>query len=725
MKMFDDVCNVASPRFWRPCTQLAALSTASLMLVAGCSDGHPSTAAPAEHHGQRLAKDSTTSNESNPGPNWRGLVQKRIANGEYRIRRRQDGEGFRAFNRAHGLRADFDAHAVRVSTSDGQGAAVALNMTEWGRAGALRASDPGHLAKGACVDETLVGPQGNCLKRLEIRHDGIIEWWHNQPAGLEQGWRIARRPAGHGELVIEVAVDGATVGVDAGEHDAQLVRPDGSKLRYAHLSATDATGRALRSHLAATPHGVAVHVDDDKAVYPVMVDPMLTTSAWMIEGDADALYLGIVNMAGDVNNDGYDDVLVGAPGYNSSTGRVFLFTGSATGLSTTPAWSADGPGTGSNFGAALAGAGDVNGDGFDDVIVAGPRTSSGKGQVNVYFGSATGPSATADWSLRGPQLAANFGHAVRGAGDVNGDGFDDVVITSPYYHDAHNAQGKAEVYLGGVGGLQSTPGWTALGIEGNEYFGTSADTAGDVNGDGFDDIVVGADGYYNSQGSLGAALVYLGSNTGLSATAAVTLTGQQVGHFGVRVTSAGDVNGDGFGDIAVSNDAYTVSGTQIGRVYIFLGSTNGVASVAGCTVDGTQDNTGFGDGLSAGDVNGDGLDDILVGARGYSNGQQGEGRVVAFMGNSSCVESTAAWSVESNAPNATLGASLSGTGDVNGDHFADIVVGAPRYENGQRNEGAAFLVPGRIQQPRSPGKRRHRPARRGQRRHHRRAGQRH
>jgi VCBS repeat protein/FG-GAP repeat protein len=154
-----------------------------------------------------------------------------------------------------------------------------------------------------------------------------------------------------------------------------------------------------------------------------------------------------IAVAGDVDRDGYADVLVG----ESKTGRAFLFCGSATGPLRYPSWAVAGQ-SNAAFGALVAPAGDVNNDGFADVIVTAPGL---EGTVYVYHGSSLGLSVTPDWSARGAIAA--------GAGDINGDGFADIIIGEPAAGVAGSGlgkQGRVAAYFGSRRGLSAKPAWT-------------------------------------------------------------------------------------------------------------------------------------------------------------------------------------------------------------------------------------------------------------------------
>ncbi len=286
-------------------------------------------------------------------------------------------------------------------------------------------------------------------------------------------------------------------------------------------------------------------------------------------------------------------------------GRVYLFLGSAAGLGTTPAWWVEGGSqcnaTYCNVGAGMAGAGDVNGDGYDDVIVGAARWNGGlydEGRVFVYYGSSTGLGTTANWSAEGNQYMAYYGWAVSTAGDINGDGYDDIIVGAGNFDHGQTNEGRTFMYLGSSTGLSCGAGcpvdataaaaWTFESDQNYAGPGTAVGAAGDVNGDGFDDVIVGAYQFDDTLSDEGKAWVFHGSPTGLGAPAWSAVGGQAGARFGSDAYTAGDVNADGYNDVIVGAYRHDNGQTDEGRAYVYLGSATGLASAPAWTTESTR-----------------------------------------------------------------------------------------------------------------------------------------
>ncbi|HSN77822.1 MAG TPA: integrin alpha, partial [Anaerolineae bacterium] len=438
-------------------------------------------------------------------------------------------------------------------------------------------------------------------------------------------------------------------------------------------------------------------------VYHGSAAGLAAAPAWTAESNqVNALFGGSVGTAGDVNGDGYADVIVGATYFDNGQtdeGRAFVYHGGAAGLSASPAWTAESNQADAYFGSSVGTAGDVNGDGYADVVVSATFYDAGQtdeGRAFVYHGGAAGLSASLAWTAESDQDSPFFGISVGTAGDVNGDGYADVVVGAHFYDNGQTDEGAAFVYHGGAAGLSASPAWTAESDQASARFGYSVGTAGDVNGDGYADVLVGAYRYDNGQTDEGAAFVYYGGAAGLSAAQVWTAESDQAdAQFGTSVGTAGDVNGDGYADVIVGAYFYDNGEADEGAAYVYHGGAAGLSAAPAWTAESDQASARFGGSVGpAGDVNGDGYADVIVGAYRYDNGQTDEGRAFVYHGGAAGLGALAAWTAESDQADAQFGLSVRTAGDVNGDGYADVVVGAYAYDNGQTDEGAAFVYHG-------------------------------
>ncbi|MBK6505303.1 MAG: FG-GAP repeat protein [Ignavibacteria bacterium] len=408
---------------------------------------------------------------------------------------------------------------------------------------------------------------------------------------------------------------------------------------------------------------------------------MNNTADVILVGEAAYNLFGFsVSSAGDVNGDGFSDVIVAAYGYYSNTGRAYIYFGGVA-MNNTADLIMTGEAIDSYYGVSVSTAGDVNGDGFSDVIVGASGITPEFGKAYIYFGG-TSMNNGEDVTMTGEQSTNYFGGSVSSAGDVNGDGYSDVIIGADGFI---SNTGKAYLFFGGTS-MNNTPDATMTGETTNNFFGRSVSTAGDVNGDGYTDLIVGA--FKNSSET---GRVYLYDYFMKNEIAPdMTMTGS-VPHarFGMSVASAGDVNGDGFSDVIVGADAYS---NYTGAAYIFFGGPS-MDNIADVTMSGTTFYDSFGFSVSsAGDVNGDGYSDVIIGAYGEFVFNSYTGRAYIFFGGPSM----------DNVPDVTMagetvggryGWSVSTAEDVNGDGYADVIVGALSYSS---SKGRSYIYFGGV-----------------------------
>ncbi len=549
---------------------------------------------------------------------------------------------------ALGARVAFDELGATVSGRDGS---LTLGLASFGRA-SQRAVDPTAPVVGAVV-AGLLGPDGIAARRLEYGHEGITEWFVGTPGGLEHGWTVDERPAGEGTLRFTLATDAEVLAVD--DESVELLDDGGQDWRYADLAAYDATGRPLDARFA-LDDSLVVEVDDAEAVYPIEIDPLLITADTTLTGPSANSYFGIaVANAGDVNGDGYDDVIVGASQASTLTGRAYVYHGSASGLSSTAASTLSGGNrTGSTpyygCGGRVTGGADLNHDGYDDVAMA---CVASQACVRVYLGSASGVSTTATATLTGV-AGTDYGSALAMMPSVDSDDYADLLVGAP---SASSSRGKAYLYAGKSSGISTTVSVTIDG--GVDYhLGFAVGDAGDVNADGYEDAVVTAPGYLLGAGR---ASVYYGSSTGLSTTSVTHLYGSALSVLGVSAAGGGDVNGDGYDDLAVGN--YAVSSSTTTYAYVFHGTAAGIDSTATTTLSGTGS---FGGVLAVlPDTDRDGYSDLAVGAPSNIS-------VSVYPGSASGVSTTAGTTLSESGSH--FGFAIAGA-DVNGDGYTDVAVG--------------------------------------------------
>jgi hypothetical protein len=443
-----------------------------------------------------------------------------------------------------------------------------------------------------------------------------------------------------------------------------------------------------------------------------------------------------VSGGGDVNGDNFDEIIVGAPyadGIGGDRGGAYLYRGSGAGPSATPDWSAYGNSNSDYLGYSVSFVGNLGGTPFDDVVIGAPYWLTPSGRLGaVQFRQGNGVTLSGVmWRQYGDHTNSFYGGSVDGAGDVNGDGWNDIVVGAPYqlenvrcpvlYGNPCSYNGRADVFIrtidhhissGNPELLQTTPTFIHYGDpNGYQYFGQSVSTAGDVNGDGLDDIVVGAPWWRSIGGwepfstSEGRAYVYLGSPSDISLSSDWSSVGmdQSQAWFGADLASAGDINDDGFDDVIVGSPGHDTVNIDAGRIYVYPGSAAGLGAPWATSGDDVS-STYFGDAVDGDcDVNGDGFDDILVGAPGFDTPAANTGKAYAYQGTAAGPDfAVPLWTHQGNAEaGAQFGFSIACAGDLNYDGIDDVIVGAPFEDVGGTDRGRAFIFLGSASGPES------------------------
>ena len=458
--------------------------------------------------------------------------------------------------------------------------------------------------------------------------------------------------------------------------------------------------------LAACPPSWPDQVDDVAAI------------RWSDDNGHSYSYSGRSIAVGDTDGDGVDDVLVGAWNRNNgdeSTGTAYLMLGggvSSGELDDVADATFKSDWDWQSCGYTVATIPDTDGDGDDELLMQ-CRDSEAGGRIYQFLGGSTGESVAQDDAVGDayPSYGTDysFGAAMAG-GDLDGDGVGDLIVGAPSWRTEGASFGAVLVYLGGLSGSETpwTADATAFSVTANDAMGSGAAIVGDVDGDGLDDVLLGATGQSVDEGCsyCGAAWLVTAGDVDASTfdvesahTARISGTADYDYVGGSALAGAGDVNGDGYADMILgAPQADGGAETDGGEAYVFLGGVSGQVTTgdADATIVGSVERGWLGrDVASAGDVDQDGLDDVLVGAPvDFESEASTGGTAYVFLASGlsgSLTPEDALESTQGEAPDDGLGSQVA-SGDVDGDGLPDAVLSAPYWDIDEASSAGATYV---------------------------------
>jgi len=447
--------------------------------------------------------------------------------------------------------------------------------------------------------------------------------------------------------------------------------------------------------------------DCDGSIDEDQCTSVLATVGVVLSGESSADGAGrALAGLGDLNSDGYDDIAIGASGHDGggeSAGAAYVLYGPLSGdiaLEDAPVRLL-GAAAGDQLGRSLARLGDLNSDGRDDLLIGASVADDGRGTAYLLHGplSAGDTLQSAAAQITGTDAEDYLGRAAAGLGDVDGDGARDFAIGA-WGSDTSDADaGAVYVFSGPVTGslTAADADGVLLGASSGDYAGWSLDGAGDVDGDGLQDIVIGA---YNAMSGAGASYLVRGPISGsqsLSDAHAILIGEREEEYAGWSVAGAGDTNGDELGDLLIGAPRLSsIDQTWAGATWLAYGPISGTQSLSGyAAVIGTQASARVGFSVSGlADRDGDGLSEILIGAYGSSSPVPDSGSAYLLRSGGALPLTTlgttdiADWTLSGKENGENAGVAVDDAGDVNGDGRSDLLVGAP-----ERTEtGAAYLI---------------------------------
>lgn len=420
---------------------------------------------------------------------------------------------------------------------------------------------------------------------------------------------------------------------------------------------------------------------------PVLV--RATLPIWHHDGlQADGGLGQRVASAGDVDADGFDDVIVSAPEFDdvwADIGRVYVFRGGSKGPATQPSWSARGDRPYAHFGDQVAAAGDVNGDQYADVLVT---SVDGLACAYLFLGSEAGLGTQPAWTFEKAAYHGSKPPSVSSAGDLDADGYCDVIVGSPWTDSAEAHWGRVAVFRGSSSGLSLAPDRVVHGSEFGMDIGRAVVGFGDADDDGIVDCAFAAEGHswYSSSPRV---IVFEGIPPVIDPNHAIQAPALGIDSgFGFVLASAGDVTGDGCADLLVGAPYAALPWKpRVGYAALFSGGSGGIASAPTSSRFGEAEYDCFGSALAGGgDLDGDGLCDVVIGDL-----RPGHSRAFVFMGTENGLAPDPAWARTSLKPAEQFGRSVAMTGSIDGASRPSVLVGSPNRGQYIHHGGRAEL----------------------------------
>lgn len=376
-------------------------------------------------------------------------------------------------------------------------------------------------------------------------------------------------------------------------------------------------------------------------------------------GDYPGDNFSVVTGLGDINNDGFDDFAVGSP--DSNYVKIFFGKTVFDSLNFLKIKNDTDSDYRSAFGFCIAGKGDLNADGFNDLVISNPYHGDYmSGALYVYMGKNAKLSSTPDYEIYGPRLNSQFGYSISISGDIDGDGYDDILVGAPFYLSDFN------IYFGGET-INTTPNITIKDSLNEEFLGISVSIIDDLNQDGKDEFMVGKPSSFLVDSSK-AYLFYGGDIRTIGFEYAIAFSKIKDEALGNKVTGLGDINYDGYKDFAIMSR---------GSILIYCSNKENIYK-SPLIIEKDMSKGHFMTIENIGDINRDNFSDFIIGSENPANNYSG--LIDVYFGSKDTLELFT--TISGDTPHSYFGSYISNIGSIQGDSIQYIAVGGKRYPTG-------------------------------------------